>query len=259
MAAANFTLMGVSKWSKVGLELNDSGFNKLHSKESIYEKEEKKYNPSSETFKLYTDSLIEKVERIHAIAECTVDINPTKKRHVLKEYSSITNAMMKNRRDEIWPTTIPATVVDQDTAYKFTDAQIKSSVLGACIHDSLDEDSKQQLKAQSNLFKVKDLNDNVYYDGASYFHCIAQLVDPDNGHLVSKVKKQLRHLNVKDFGFDVKKMLAEFKNLITRISDLSGEYSIDDQFLDLWEATSTMKEKEFTRFVKNLEDDESAK
>ena len=123
----------------------------------------------------------------------------------------------------------------------------------------MDEDSKQQLKAQSNLFKVNDLNDNVYYDGASYFHCIAQLVDLDNRHLVSKVKKKLRHLNVKDFGFDVKKMLAEFKNLITRISDLSGEYSIDDQFLDLWEATFTMKEKEFTRFVKNLEDDESAK
>ena len=259
MAAANFTLLGLSKWSKVGLDLSDSGFNKLHSKESIYEKEEKKYNPSSETFKLYTDNLIEKVERVHAIAECTVDINPTKKGYVLKEYSSITNTKMKNRRDEIWPTTIPATVVDQDTAKKFTDAQIKSSVLGAYIHESLDEDSKQQLKAQSNLFKVKDLNDNVYYDGASYFHCIAQLVDPDNGHLVSKVKKQLRHLNVKDLGFDVKKMLAEFKNLITRISDFSGEYSIDDQFLDLWEATSTMKEKEFTRFVKNLEDDESAK
>ena len=54
-------------------------------------------------------------------------------------------------------------------------------------------------------------------------------------------------------------MLSEFKNLSTRIIELGGDYSTDDQFLDLWEATATMKEKEFTRFVKQLEDYESAK
>jgi len=123
----------------------------------------------------------------------------------------------------------------------------------------LDEDSRRQLNAQSELFKVKDLENNIYYDGASYFHCIAQLVDPDNGHLVSKVKKELRHMNAKNFGYNVKKMLSEFKNLTTRVIDLGGDYSDDDQFLDLWEATATMKEKEFTRFVKKLEDDHSEK
>ena len=153
---ANFTLMGLSKWSKVGLDLTDSGFNKLHSKESTYEKEKKKYNLSSKRFKLYTDNLIEKVERIHAVNECTVDINPNKKGYVLREYSSITNAVMKTRRDKIWPATLPATVTDQDTANKFTDAQIKSSVLGAYIHVSLDDDPKQQLKSQAKgrLFEV---------------------------------------------------------------------------------------------------------
>ena len=256
---ANFTLKGLSKWSKVGLDLTDSGFSKLHSKESNFEKDKKKYNLASESFKTYTENLIEKVERIHAVEQCMVNISNTRNGYVLKEYSSITIAMMKAKRDQVWPNQVPATVTDQDSANKFTDAQIKSSVLGAYIHDSLDEDSKRQLNAQSDLFKVKDLENNHYFDGPSYFHCISQLVDPDNGHLVSKVKKELRHLNAKDFGFDIKKMLAEFKTLTTRVVDLGGDYSTDDQFLDLWEAVSTMKEKEFTRFVKQLEDDHSAK
>ena len=97
-------------------------------------------------------------------------------------------------------------------------------MIGAYIHDSLNDESKRQLNAQSDLFKVKDLEGCVYFDGASYFHCISQLVDPDNGHLVSKVKKELRHMNAKDYGYNVKKMFAEFKNLTTRVTDLGGEY-----------------------------------
>ena len=88
-----------------------------------------------------------------------------------------------------------------------------------------------------------------FFDGPSYFHCIARLVDPDNGHLVAKTKMELLRINVKDYNYDVKKMLADFKNLKTRVSDLGGEYSIDEQFLDLWAAVNTMKEKEFNRFV----------
>ena len=54
-------------------------------------------------------------------------------------------------------------------------------------------------------------------------------------------------------------MLVDFKNLKTRVSDLGGEYSIDEQFLDLWAAVNTTKEKEFNRFVQELVDQESAK
>ena len=119
----------------------------------------------------------------------TVDISNSKKGYVLREYSSITSAMMKIKREEIWPNQAPARIVDQASANKFTDAQIKSLVLGAYVHDSLDEESKSRLNAQYDLFKVKDLENNYYFDDPSYFHCISQLVDPDNGHLVSKVKK----------------------------------------------------------------------
>ena len=114
--------------------------------------------------------------------------------------------MMKIKRDEIWPRQMPITITDLAFANKFIDAKIKSSVLGAYIHDSLDKESKQQLNAQSDIFKVRDLENNLYYDGASYFHCISQLVDLDNGPLVLKGKKGLRHLNTNDSGFNIKKM-----------------------------------------------------
>ena len=44
-----------------------------------------------------------------------------------------------------------------------------------------------------------------------------------------------------------------------RITDLGGDYADDDQFLDLWTALATMKEKEFSRCVQQVEDDESSK
>ena len=164
----------------------------------------------------------------------------TTTKYVLKEYSSIMVDQMKASKDARWPSQVPSTVVDQSTANRFTDSQLKASVLGAYIHDSLSDEAKRQLKADSDLSKVVDTKGNKYLDGPSYFHCIARLVDPDNGHLVAKTKTHLQTLNVKDFGFDVKKMLAEFKNLKTRVADLGGDYSTDDQFLDLWASVRTI-------------------
>ena len=67
-----FTLKGLSKWSIAGLDLSDSGFSKLHSTEIKFESSKKKYDLADETFKLYTNNPIEKVERIHAVQEYTV-------------------------------------------------------------------------------------------------------------------------------------------------------------------------------------------
>ena len=254
-----FTFQGLSKWSTVGLTLSDTGFSKLHNKESHYEKEKKKYDLSTETFRTYTRNLIEKVERIHAVNDFQVNIRPGKDAYVLKEYTSIPLARMDVNRDARWPDTTPTTVTNQEEANRFTDSQIKASVIGSYIHESLTEEAKMQLQADSDLFKVTDLNGEHYYDGPSYFHCIARLVDPDNGHLVAKTKTEIRNLNVKDYGFDIKKMLAEFKNMKNRIYDLGGQYSTDDQFLDLWNSVKTLKEKEFTRFVRQLRDDEARK
>ena len=254
-----FTLKGLSKWSIEGLDLTDAAFSKLHSKESKFDSDKKKYDLSSETFKNFTKDLVEKVERIHATKEFTVNITVTRTGFILKEYSLISTNVMNVNRDERWPSTQPASIVDQSTANKFTDSQIKASVVGAYIHESLTEEAKEQLEADSEYFKVTDLQGNKFFDGPSYFHCIARLVDPDNGHLVAKAKMELRQINVKNYNFDIKKMLADFKNLKTRVSDLGGDYSIDEQFLDLWTGVNTMKEKEFNRFVRELEDQESAK
>ena len=166
---------------------------------------------------------------------------------------------MTTNRKARWPNQAPNTVTDQETANRFTDSQIKASVLGNYIHESLTEAAKEQLNVDSDQFKVTDLAGNKYLDGPSYYHCIARLVDLDNGHLVAKTKSALRNLNIKDFGYDAKKMLAEFKNLKIRVSDLGGDYSTEDQFLDLWTCTRTMKEKEFNRYVRQLQDEEARK
>jgi len=82
---ATYVFKGLSKWSTEGLDLGDSGFSKLHSTESKFEKDKKKYNLSSETFKTFTENLIEKVERIHAMDKCTVDILNNTRGFVLKK------------------------------------------------------------------------------------------------------------------------------------------------------------------------------
>lgn len=87
--------------------------------------------------------------------------------------------------------------------------------------------------------------------GQADFHCITRLVDPDNGNLTTKTKMYLPTLTVK--------MFAEFKNLKTRVSDLGGNFANDDQFMDLSASVRTMWEKEFAQFVRQLEDQESAK
>ena len=67
-----------------------------------------------------------------------------------------------------------------------------------------------------------DGNGDEYFDGPAYFYAIAKIVDPDNAQLVESVRHQLRALDVKDFGFSVIKMLAEFKNLADRVCELGG-------------------------------------
>ena len=246
----------LSLWSKERLDLTDSAFNKLHSKESRYEDKREKYDLQPETFCKLVKNLIDKVICMHATIEFTVAItnagrNGTK--NVLKEYSTIQSAEMAANRDGRWPSTAP-THTTQSEQYMFTDSLIKTYVVGNYIYNSLTEDAREQLEAESDFFKVQDKDGASHYDGPSYFHAIARLVDPDNGHLVAGVERQLRSLDVKNYNFDVKKMLADFKNLSTRVVDLGGTLSTDDQLLNLWSVCSTMKEKEFTRFIGELEE-----
>ena len=98
------------------MDLTDPGFNKLHSKESTFESSKIKYNLEPEKFKNYTKELIEKVERIHAVTDCTINVGNSMNKYLLNEYSSITTEQMTTNREACWPDHAPATVTDQVTA-----------------------------------------------------------------------------------------------------------------------------------------------
>jgi hypothetical protein len=242
----------LSRWALQGLDISEPGFSKLHSKESHFEKDGKHYDLNPETFRTYRDGLIEKVERMFAKDAFNIADTDTIQRDILKEYTRLTEEEVRANRDKTW--TDPSVFHTQAEADNFTDVQLKVSTIGSYINESLEAKAKAQLKAEENFFKVKDADGNTFFDGPSYFFKITEVVDPDNGQLIDDVKRSIRTLNVKDFGFSVIKMLAEFKNLKTRVMELGGTYSTDEQFFDFWQSIGTMQEEEFKRYAKQEKD-----
>ena len=238
----------LSKWAQVGLDLSDTGFNKLHSKESHFSDDDKKYNLEPEKFVAFKQNLIEKVNRMHANEIMQADDDSGNLRDILREYTLLNADNVRDAATLRWPNPEP-NFTTQTEIDIHTDRQIKASVLGNYINEALTDEAKNQLRADQNLFEVEDIDGCPYFDGPSYYWRIAELVDPDNGHLIENVRKQLRSLNVKDYGFSIIKMLAEFKNLKRRINELGGTYDMDDQFLDFWDSVKTMKEKRFSQYV----------
>ncbi len=242
----------LSVWATVGLDLNDSSFSKLHSKESSYGDSKPKYDLEETKFEEYKNMLIEKVKRMHAKDTFVGLDDDGNARDVLKEYTLLTAENMEDQRDITW--TDPSYFVNQTAMDVFTDNQIKSSCVGAFLYDSLTESAKRQVNAKKSLFYVTDDNGNEYFDGPALFFVIAEIVDPDNHHMVQNVRKQLSSLTVKDFNYSVITMLSEFKVLMDRVHELGGQYPEDDQFLDFWKCVSTHKEKKFAQYVENEKD-----
>ena len=244
----------LSKWASLGLNLSEAGFSKLHANESKFSNDKTKYDLLPEKFETYKNDIIAKINRMHAVEIFTVvDIAENEYRYLPKEYTRISNEDVENVRELRWPEFDP-TFTTQDEADAFTDRQIKASCIGNYINESLTEAARKQLKAQEDFFLVKDVDGNEYFDGPAYFHVLSDVVDPDNAHMIENVRKRLRQLSAKDCGYSVIKMLAEFKLLKQRIDELGGTYDEDDQFLDFWDSLKTMKEKEFTRYVRSEKD-----
>jgi hypothetical protein len=243
------------KRGTTGLNISDPGFSKLHSKEMKFESTKTLYDLEKEKFLNFSNNLVEKVNRIYARSDFTMeDSSPTPTDcFVLTEYTKLSRTNIVTARNARWPNTDPGytTQSEYDT---LTDSQIKASTVGNYIHEGLSTNAKRQLKADEDLFLVKDLDGNIFFDGPSYFWKIAEIVDPDNDSLVETEKTKLRNLHVKNFGYSVISMLAEFKNLTKRIHELGGVYSNDEQFLDFWNAVATMKEKVFAAYVSNQKD-----
>ena len=180
----NYKLL--SKWSIEGLDMTaDAGFAKLHHKESKFEDNKKQYGLDPAKFKHYVDNLKEKVNQINAKETFTIAGTTY---HVLKHYSTITEAQMTTGRTTRWPAMHP-THGSQSDADKYMDKQIKSSTIGNYIHESLTEAVREQLRANADSFVVTDHDGNSYYDGLSYFCLITSLVDPDNRHLVDLLRE----------------------------------------------------------------------
>ncbi len=206
----NIVKKSLSKWGMIGLDLSDPGFSKLHAKESKFSDTQTKYNLEPEKFESYKEALIQKVNRIHGLNCMSAIDDDGTACEILREYTRLTRENIEDAMAERWPATDPV-FNSQDDADRFTDEQLKSSTIGNYIHDSLTETAQKQLKSDQDFIEAGDSDGNPYFDGASYFYALADLVDPDNGQMIKKVQKQLRTLNVKDFGFSIIKMLAEFK------------------------------------------------
>ena len=117
---------------------------------------------------------------MHALTSMDADDDTGTICEILKEYTKLTRENIIIARDVCWPVTDPL-FTSQDDADEFTDEQLKASAIGNYIHDSLTEDAQRQLKAENDIIEFFGADGNQYYDGASYFYALADLVDPDNG------------------------------------------------------------------------------
>jgi hypothetical protein len=176
----------LSKWAQVGLNLSDPGLSKLHSKELYFLDNNKKYDLELEKFEAFKQNLIEKVNRMHSNNVIMIDDDASNLRHVLKDYTLMNSENVSDAAELYWPTVDPPFLNQQEIDI-FTNRQLKSSVIGNYINESLTDNVKNQLCADQNLFEVEDTDNNPYFDGPSYFWKIAELVDSDNGHLIKNI------------------------------------------------------------------------
>ena len=94
----------LSKWGMRGLDLTDSGFSKLHDKESKFDlSKETQYNLEPEKFENYKQTLIQKVNRIHALNCMSARDDNGNTYEILKEYTRLTRENIKTAALERWP------------------------------------------------------------------------------------------------------------------------------------------------------------
>ena len=127
-------------------------------------------------------------------------------KYIPKEYTCNTCDDVETMRDLRCHDDIP-TSQSQDHANEYTYNQVKASWVGNYIQEILTETAHIQLKAHESFFQVDDANGNEFFDGPAYFHILADVVDPDNAHMIEKVRNQLSALNIKDYGYHIIKKL----------------------------------------------------
>jgi hypothetical protein len=95
-ATALIVKKSLLKWRMRGLDLSDSGFSKLHDKESKFDSsKETQYNLEPEKFENYKQTLIQKVNRIHALNCMSAQGDDNNTYEILKEYTQLTHDNIK--------------------------------------------------------------------------------------------------------------------------------------------------------------------
>jgi hypothetical protein len=155
----------LSKWAQVGLDLSDAGFNKLHSKESHFPDDDKKYDLEPEKFVSFKQNLIEKVNRMHANDIMQADDDNGNLRDILREYTLLNTENIGDAATIRWPNPEPNFTTQMEIDV-YTDKQIKASVIGNYINESLTDEAKNQLRADQNLFEVEDIDGCPYFDAS---------------------------------------------------------------------------------------------
>ena len=250
-----FTRKPISLWSKTGLDLTDSSFAKAYHSELKHNTDLiPLYDLNRTKWETYRVHLEEKANRTCMRTLLTVErIDKSKEHDLLKEYSQITEEMMKANAADRWPATDP-TFSSQEDCDKHVDAQLKADLLGKYLMSSITSNAKREIRSFRDDYEFT-VNGEVHIDGPSYLWFLAHRVDPDNGQLVSEHKTTVRSLHIKNFGYSAITMMAEFKNLYDQVKDLAGDYSDDELYHDVWTSLLTIHEPEFKRYVKRERDD----
>ena len=256
-ATTTISKKSLSKWAIEGLDLGDSGFSKLHSKESKFDGD-KLYDLDPETFLSVRNLCHQKVKKIHATEIFTVTNGLSspdfEKMNVITQYPKIKESEVEVFRDIRWPSSDPD-FSDQSEMDQFTDSQIKASVFGSYLHSMLTEAAQRKLQADKDFYTVMDSSGGEYIDGPSFYLKVARIVDPNNMHLIETMRSNIKKMDVKDYGYSAKAMLTEFKNQQVRLEELGDTYSDSDKFRDLFQMLKTVKEKQFKDYVKKKRDE----
>ena len=253
-------------WAKKGIDLSDATYIKAWQSEVKFDSSSSShFNLEPELFPIWIQSLKDKSDRCCFSAIRTVTLTGAGTdgtdvtRDVLTQFSLLSREEMQTHSDTLFteiPTPADGAAEDAATAERRivqSDNIIKIDMLGEYIHASLTTSARAKFLNDRSKFK-RTFEGETYYDGIFYCWLIANLVNPDNEHVVDSLKTKIRDLHIKDFGWSVISLLTEFARLNDEITQLGGAYGQSDALYDFWHAVGTMPEEEFSGFVRRTRD-----
>ena len=245
-------------WAKKGIDLYQATYQKAWQSAVKVDSSSSPFNLEPELFPTWIQSLKDKSDRccLSSIRNVSIAGNgeaTATVRDVFTQFSLLSEEEMKAHSDSFF-TPIPAAVdgiaEDQATATRRivqSDNIIKIDMLGEYIHASLTTSARAKFLNDRSKFK-RTFEDETYYDGIFYCWLIANLVNPDNEHVVDSLKTKIQELNIKDFGWSIISLFTKFARLKDEITQLGGAYGDSDEIYEFWTAIGTMPEEEFGGF-----------